>query len=93
MNLCLASNRVPVYFRARSGEQKVVETFLGKRSSYLAGVNLTDAEVAEFKSIYEATTGMYIDLETAREKATKLITFVHALVRHSINQNEEISDE
>lgn len=93
MSPSLANSRVLFYFRARPDEQKVLNVFLGKRSSTLAGVNLTDTEVAEFKSIYEATTGMCIDLETAREKATKLMTFVHALMRHSINQNEDISDE
>jgi len=59
------------------------------RPRHLAGVNLTDAEVEEFKAIYERTTGKEISLATAREMATKLMTYVHALVRPRVSRKQE----
>ena len=54
-----------------------------------AGINLTDAEVEKFKAIYQRNTGRNIDLARARELATKLMTFVHALVRPDKQVNKE----
>lgn len=47
------------------------------------GVNLTDEEVLKFKTIYETKTGTSLSLDEARAKATKFMTFIHVLIRHS----------
>lgn len=53
------------------------------RADSFNGVNLTDEDVLKFKALYEAKTSESLTLEQAREKATKFMTFIHVLIRHS----------
>jgi hypothetical protein len=92
MNLVLAVARPAIYFRAKPKHQTVV-SFSDNPIGRFAGVNLTDEEVTEFKHLYERVTGQSIDFATARAKATKLMTFVHVLLRHyNVDTHDEPAD-
>ena len=79
----LVFSKIALYFRTRPEEKEVIAEFLTSRSTLARGIRLTENDVQKFKRIYEHTTGKRIDIEQARDKATKLISFVHALLRIS----------
>jgi hypothetical protein len=56
---------------------------------YPTGIHLTDEEILHFQAIYKHETGSSIDINTARDKATKLMTYVHVLLRYGNMPQEE----
>jgi hypothetical protein len=79
----MTHSKIALYFRAQQQENEVIAEFLQGQDGAVRGVNLTDDDVMEFKRIYERTTGQHIEMDAAREKATKLVAFVHALLQLS----------